>query len=117
MYVFLKLCSNLAIYYFVKYLSLSTSFMHEMCFRSSMILSQRPNDDDDKNGFTRWPFMTTHTWAELSRGTWTLDIVMEPIIGVKTNIETAIFKEWTLVLHGTKTAPYANQPAGRSQLT
>lgn len=77
-----------------------------------MILSQRPNDDDNKNGFTRWPFMTTHTWAELSRGTWTLDIVMEPIIGVKTNIETGVFKEWTLVLHGTKTPPYANQPAG-----
>uniref|UniRef100_A0A0B7AP44 Neuroendocrine convertase 2 n=2 Tax=Arion vulgaris TaxID=1028688 RepID=A0A0B7AP44_9EUPU len=82
---------------------------------TSMILSQRPNDDDDKNGFTRWPFMTTHTWAELSRGTWTLDIVMEPIMGVKTNIETGIFKEWTLVLHGTKTAPYAHQPADKAK--
>ncbi|XP_059147948.1 neuroendocrine convertase 2-like isoform X1 [Physella acuta] len=82
---------------------------------TSMILSQRPNDDDDKNGFTRWPFMTTHTWAELSRGAWTLDIVMEPIMGVKTNIETGFFKEWTLVLHGTKTAPYANQPADKER--
>lgn len=77
---------------------------------TSMILSQRPNDDDDKNGFTRWPFMTTHTWAEVSHGTWTLDVVMEPILGLKNNHETGVFKEWTLVLHGTKTAPYANQP-------
>lgn len=80
---------------------------------TSMILSQRPNDDDDKNGFTRWPFMTTHTWAELSRGIWTLDIVLEPLIGGKSKIETGIFKEWTLVLHGTKTPPYANQPADK----
>jgi len=82
---------------------------------TSMILSQRPNDDDDKNGFTRWPFMTTHTWAEMSRGTWRLEVVMEPIIGVKTNIETGVFKEWTLVLHGTKTAPYENQPADKDK--
>lgn len=77
---------------------------------TSMILSQRPNDDDDKNGFTRWPFMTTHTWAEVSQGTWTLDVVLEPILGLRNNHETGTFKEWTLVLHGTKTAPYANQP-------
>nr|CAA42204.1 prepro-hormone convertase 2 [Aplysia californica] len=82
---------------------------------TSMILSQRPNDDDDKNGFTRWPFMTTHTWAELSHGTWSLEIVMEPIIGVKTNMERGVFKEWTLVLHGTKTPPYANQPADKDK--
>lgn len=82
---------------------------------TSMILSQRPNDDDDKNGFTRWPFMTTHTWSELSRGTWRLEVVMEPIIGVKTNIETGVFKEWTLVLHGTKTPPYENQPADKEK--
>lgn len=75
-----------------------------------MILSQRPNDDDDKNGFTRWPFMTTHTWSEVSRGTWTLDVVMEPILGLKNNHVEGVFKEWTLVLHGTKTAPYAKQP-------
>ncbi|XP_025104652.1 neuroendocrine convertase 2-like [Pomacea canaliculata] len=77
---------------------------------TSMILSQRPNDDDDKNGFTRWPFMTTHTWAEVSRGTWTLDVVMEPILGLKNNLETGIFKEWSLVLHGTRTPPYTDQP-------
>nr|CAA48730.1 LPC2 [Lymnaea stagnalis] len=92
-----------------------TMYMTSPMGTTSMILSQRPNDDDDKNGFTRWPFMTTHTWAEMSRGTWTLDIVMEPIMGVKTNIETGLFKEWTLVLHGTKTAPYAKQPADKER--
>ncbi|XP_041352296.1 neuroendocrine convertase 2-like [Gigantopelta aegis] len=80
---------------------------------TSMILSQRPNDDDDKNGFTRWPFMTTHTWAEMPRGRWTLNIVLEPILGLKSNGETGLFKEWTLVLHGTKLAPYAGQPVNR----
>ena len=28
-----------------------------------MILSERPNDDDSQDGFTKWPFMTTHTFA------------------------------------------------------
>uniref|UniRef100_A0A183BJV8 Neuroendocrine convertase 2 n=2 Tax=Globodera pallida TaxID=36090 RepID=A0A183BJV8_GLOPA len=36
----------------------------------SMILSRRPKDDDAKDGFTNWPFMTTHTWGEDPRGRW-----------------------------------------------
>lgn len=40
----------------------------------SMILNRRPNDDDSKNGFIRWPFMTTHTWAENPRGRWKLEV-------------------------------------------
>ncbi|ESP02909.1 hypothetical protein LOTGIDRAFT_212426 [Lottia gigantea] len=82
---------------------------------TSMILSQRPKDDDSKNGFTRWPFMTTHTWAEVPRGRWTLEVVMEPILGLKSNMETGVFKEWTLVLHGTKEAPYKDQPASKDR--
>ena len=39
-----------------------------------MILSERPNDDDGTDGFTKWPFMTTHTWAEYPRGRWTLEV-------------------------------------------
>ena len=39
-----------------------------------MILSERPNDDDATDGFTKWPFMTTHTWAEYPRGRWTLEV-------------------------------------------
>lgn len=37
-----------------------------------MILSRRPKDNDNKNGFTNWPFMTTHTWGENPRGKWRL---------------------------------------------
>ena len=33
-----------------------------------MILSKRPKDDDSKDGFNKWPFMTTHAWAENPRG-------------------------------------------------
>ncbi|KAK3092259.1 hypothetical protein FSP39_000444 [Pinctada imbricata] len=74
---------------------------------TSMILSQRPNDNDHKNGFTRWPFMTTHTWAENPRGRWKLEISMAPD---KTgNVDTGVFYEWTLILHGTKEAPYDHQ--------
>lgn len=38
----------------------------------TMILSRRPKDDDSKDGFTNWPFMTTHTWGENPRGKWRL---------------------------------------------
>ncbi|XP_076099086.1 neuroendocrine convertase 2-like [Mytilus galloprovincialis] len=74
---------------------------------TSMILSQRPNDDDHKNGFTRWPFMTTHTWAENARGRWKLQITLAE--GKNNAVDTGSFFEWTLILHGTKTAPYDNQ--------
>lgn len=40
----------------------------------SMILSRRPNDDDKRDGFTKWPFMTTHTWSEYPEGEWTLEV-------------------------------------------
>ena len=76
---------------------------------SSMILSQRPNDDEHKNGFTRWPFMTTHTWAETPRGVWTLRI--ENVPGKNSNYDEGTFKEWTLVLHGTRDPPYHHQEA------
>lgn len=39
-----------------------------------MILSRRPNDDDRRDGFTKWPFMTTHTWGEYPWGEWTLEV-------------------------------------------
>lgn len=40
----------------------------------SMILSRRANDDDSRDGFAKWPFMTTHTWGEYPQGTWTLEV-------------------------------------------
>ena len=48
--------------------------MKHLPFRS-MILSRRPNDDDGRDGFTKWPFMTTHTWGEDPRGRWTLEVI------------------------------------------
>ncbi|KAJ8962582.1 hypothetical protein NQ318_000975, partial [Aromia moschata] len=39
----------------------------------SMILSRRQNDDDARDGFSKWPFMTTHTWGEYPQGTWLLE--------------------------------------------
>jgi len=32
------------------------------------------NDDDHRDGFTKWPFMTTHTWGEYPQGTWLLEV-------------------------------------------
>ncbi|CRL07391.1 CLUMA_CG020365, isoform A [Clunio marinus] len=67
----------------------------------SMILSKRPNDDDHRDGFTKWPFMTTHTWGEYPQGKWLLEVSFnskEP--------QTGWLKEWSLVLHGTKDPPY-----------
>ena len=72
-----------------------------------MILSQRPNDDDNKNGFTRWPFMTTHTWAENPRGRWKLEVTMVP--GKNNEVDTGKFFEWSLILHGSRVAPYEHQ--------
>merc|ERR1711963_530307 len=71
----------------------------------SMILSTRPNDDDSRDGFTKWPFMTTHTWAEYPRGKWTLEVRFN---GLRVN--KGFLKEWTLMLHGTRDAPYSELP-------
>jgi len=71
----------------------------------SMILSTRPNDDDGRDGFTKWPFMTTHTWAEYPRGKWTLEVRFN---GKQMN--EGFLKEWTLLLHGSREAPYSDLP-------
>lgn len=67
----------------------------------SMILSKRPNDDDHRDGFTKWPFMTTHTWGEYPQGVWTLEVKFN-----SNEPQKAVLKEWSLVLHGTKDPPY-----------
>jgi len=73
----------------------------------SMILSRRPNDDDHRDGFTKWPFMTTHTWGENPKGKWRLEahIAQESQQPHEGNI-----MEWTLMVHGTKDAPYKDLP-------
>ena len=67
----------------------------------SMILSKRPNDDDHRDGFTKWPFMTTHTWGEYPQGQWLLEVSFN-----SQETQTGWLKEWSLVLHGTKDPPY-----------
>jgi subtilisin-like proprotein convertase family protein len=79
----------------------------------SLLLSKRPLDVDSQNGFHKWPFMTTHAWAEKARGVWKLEI----LFNAKTNNKntnnkeetTGEFFEWILLLHGTKESLYANQ--------
>lgn len=68
----------------------------------SVILTRRPKDDDDKDGFTNWPFMTTHTWGENPRGKWRLVARFQ---GPRTH--DGWINRWTLMLHGTRDPPYA----------
>ena len=70
--------------------------------------------------------MTTHAWAERAQGTWTLEIRFDndenadaPLTKQQNQtsydkqqsqkLTTGDFFEWSLVLHGTKTPPYADQ--------
>ncbi|CAH1954851.1 unnamed protein product, partial [Acanthoscelides obtectus] len=71
----------------------------------SMILSRRQNDDDSRDGFSKWPFMTTHTWGEYPQGTWTLEAKFN-----SQTPQTGFIKEWTLMLHGTRDPPYTELP-------
>uniref|UniRef100_A0ACB8GE39 Neuroendocrine convertase 2 n=1 Tax=Sphaerodactylus townsendi TaxID=933632 RepID=A0ACB8GE39_9SAUR len=70
----------------------------------SILLSRRPRDDDSKVGFDKWPFMTTHSWGEDPRGTWVLEV---GFVGIMP--QRGVLKEWTLMLHGTQSAPYIDQ--------
>ncbi|XP_048864262.1 neuroendocrine convertase 2 [Brienomyrus brachyistius] len=70
----------------------------------SILLSRRPRDDDTKVGFDKWPFMTTHTWGEDPRGTWLLEVGFQGEVP-----QRGVLKEWTLMLHGTQSAPYIDQ--------
>lgn len=73
----------------------------------SLLLSKRPLDSDAVNGFHKWPFMTTHAWAERSRGQWKLEIFFSSSSDSEST--TGEFFEWILLLHGTKEAPYVTQ--------
>lgn len=73
----------------------------------SLLLSKRPLDSDDTNGFHKWPFMTTHAWAERSRGLWRLEIFFSSSDDKQPT--TGEFFEWILLLHGTKEPPYLAQ--------
>ncbi|KAJ1352983.1 endoglucanase 3 [Parelaphostrongylus tenuis] len=67
----------------------------------TMILSRRPKDDDSKDGFTNWPFMTTHTWGENPIGKWRLVVRFQG-----PGKHRGTLKKFSLMLHGTKEPPY-----------
>ncbi|EDO47748.1 predicted protein, partial [Nematostella vectensis] len=70
----------------------------------SCLLSPR-KEDSSNEGFSKWPFMTTHSWGEDPRGTWTLEI--KDLGDNKANHGT--LREWQLILHGTKDKPAHQQ--------
>ncbi|XP_026676347.1 furin-like protease 1 [Diaphorina citri] len=72
------------------------------------LLATRPHDSS-KAGFNAWPFMSVHSWGEQPFGSWYLEIHNE---GRYFAQSTA----WSLVLHGTETAPVTldNKPVLKS---
>lgn len=66
----------------------------------SCLLSPRKEDISDE-GFTKWPFMTTHSWGEDPRGTWTLEI--KDLGDNRPN--HGLLTEWQLIIHGTRQKP------------
>jgi len=75
----------------------------------TMILSRRPKDDEAKDGFTNWPFMTTHTWGENPRGRWTLVVRFQGGKSTPADFKhRGTLKRFTLMLHGTKEPPYVD---------
>ncbi|ESN91678.1 hypothetical protein HELRODRAFT_96355 [Helobdella robusta] len=73
---------------------------------TSMLLGKRVNDGNSKSGFTKWPFMTTHAWAENPKGRWRLIISLDG-----NEPQSGTLLEWNLLLHGTRTSPYVQQTA------
>ena len=59
--------------------------------------------DSSSQGFSGWPFMTTHVWEENPDGEWTLEVQK------KGSYTTARLVQWTLVLHGTKERPQRDE--------
>ncbi|VDL32218.1 unnamed protein product [Hymenolepis diminuta] len=87
---------------------------------TSMILGARPLDSDSSKGFVKWPFMTTHMWAENPRGTWKLTIGLDPQKrrsheGPDPALGHAVLTEWILMVHGTQESPYSQIPDSTSK--
>jgi proprotein convertase subtilisin/kexin type 2 len=49
--------------------------------------------------------MTTHTWGENPRGRWQLEVRFDG-----EEVQSGFIKEWTLMIHGTRDAPYKDLP-------
>ncbi|XP_053639706.2 neuroendocrine convertase 1-like [Cherax quadricarinatus] len=63
------------------------------------LLTQRESDRSNK-GFTKWAFMSVHTWGENPAGVWSLNIS-----DTSGGEENGTIGELELVLHGTKELP------------
>ena len=70
----------------------------------AILLSRRPRDATAKVGFDKRPFMTTHTWGEDARATWTLELGF-----VGSAPQKGMLKQWMLMLHSTQSASYFDQ--------
>lgn len=51
-------------------------FFKKLCVYSipgttTQLMKQRPKDKS-KLGYVNWPFMSVHTWGEMSKGRWKL---------------------------------------------
>uniref|UniRef100_A0A0N4ZN75 P/Homo B domain-containing protein n=1 Tax=Parastrongyloides trichosuri TaxID=131310 RepID=A0A0N4ZN75_PARTI len=57
-------------------------------------LLQKRSKDISRVGFREWAFMTTHSWGELSEGTWSLEIE-------NGGWDDAELQRWDLVFYGT----------------
>ncbi|XP_071844742.1 furin-like isoform X2 [Apostichopus japonicus] len=65
----------------------------------SILLPKRSRDFSDK-GFHNWEFLSTHSWGEVPKGIWTLEIKNT---GAKSN--KGVLSKWDLVLYGTEVHP------------
>ena len=60
------------------------------------------NSDASSEGFSGWPFMTTHCWEEYPVGEWTFEVE------ASSHYSHVVLVKWDLVLHGTKDPPQAH---------
>uniref|UniRef100_A0A5S6QDY8 P/Homo B domain-containing protein n=1 Tax=Trichuris muris TaxID=70415 RepID=A0A5S6QDY8_TRIMR len=58
------------------------------------ILLPRRSQDNARQGFRDWAFMTTHCWGEKASGRWVLEVQND-------HWESATLMKWELVLYGT----------------
>ncbi|CAL8104047.1 unnamed protein product [Calicophoron daubneyi] len=90
-----------------------TIFLTSPMNTTSMLLRRRPKDLDSVRGFTKWPFMTTHTWGENPRGKWRLKVALDPRAEEDGKADLT---EWILVIHGTRDPPYDGLPDSMSSI-
>ena len=62
---------------------------------AAILLPQR-REDYSSSGFTNWEFMSTHTWGEDPKGTWTLEIENH---GKQTFVKCIILHNYIFLLH------------------